>query len=143
MFSRIGFYRPAFALFALLWLSGCAPAPELQVTDASIRDLIPGRDTTAGYFTLRNNTNAAVTLIGATSEHARAIEMHRTYIKEDRVRMQRVPEQVIGPGELVQFAPGGLHLMIFGVTSMPEPFNVTLQFKSGRQVDAAFSKLSN
>ena len=90
---------------------------------------------------VRNNTDATVVLYGARSPHARSIEMHRTYVKDDRVRMQRVREQAIEPGQQLGFAPGGLHLMIFGVDDMPEPFPITLLFDDGRQVSVPFSKL--
>ena len=54
-----------------------------------------------------------------------------------------VPEVVIEPGANVEFAKGGLHLMIFGVAEFPEPFPITLLFEGNKQVDAAFSKLPN
>lgn len=145
MFSHMT--KTGFLLAAILgsmWaLTGCSSPAEIQISDAKVRALLPGRDTTAGYFVARNNTDHPITLIGASSPAARAIEMHRTYIKEERVRMQRVPEVVIAPGEQVAFAQGGLHLMIFGVAELTEPFPITLLFDGNRQVDAAFSKLPN
>ncbi len=132
------------ACFALLGLlSACSAPKEVEISEAKVRALLPGRDTTAGYFELRNHTAATLTLVGATSPAARAIEMHRTYIKDDRVGMQRIPEVTIAPGESVAFERGGLHLMIFGVNEFPEPFPITLRFADDRQVEAAFSKLAN
>jgi copper(I)-binding protein len=123
------------------FIPACTPPADLQISDATVRALVPGRDTTAGYFVVRNNTDATVILQGASSPHARSIEMHRTYVKDDRVGMQRVREQTIEPGQQLEFAPGGLHLMIFGVRDMPEPFPITLLFNDGRQVSVPFSKL--
>lgn len=142
MFPRLT-ARHAGLLFAVSLLAACAPAVDLQVENGEIRALLPGRDTTAGYFSLTNHTATAVTLVGATSGEARAIEMHRTVVKDDRVSMQRVPEVQIDPGQTVAFERGGLHLMIFGVERITEPFPVMLQFADGRQVAASFSKLSN
>lgn len=139
-------YRSLFTtslfLFVVL-LAACSQPAKIAISDAQVRALLPGRDTTAGYFVLRNNTDTTLTLVGASSPVARAIEMHRTYIKDERVGMQRVPEVTIAPGEEVAFARGGLHLMIFGVAEFPEPFPITLQFDNNRQVQAAFSKLPN
>ena len=146
MFSDLicsGFKKAGASSLLICALAACSPAPDIEIRDAQVRDLLPGRDTTAGYFVLRNNSAATVTLTGATSPHARSIEMHRTFTKDDRVRMQRVREYAIEPGEEVAFAPGGLHLMIFGVKDMPEPFIINLQFSDERQVCAPFSKLAH
>ena len=140
MFSRLS--NAALVVWCAVLMPACAPPPDLEITDARVRTPVPGRDTTAGYFVLRNNTTATVTLQGARSPHARSIEIHRTYVKDDRVRMQRVRASDIEPGQQLEFAPGGLHLMIFGVTDMPEPFPITLLFTDGRQLSVPFSKLS-
>ena len=124
-------------------LGACTEAPGLQVDNAQIRDLLPGRDTTAGYFTLSNNTSEPVTLVGAESTHARAIEMHESVVRGDSVRMQRVKQQTVAPGARVDFQPGGLHLMIFGVPAIEESTLITLQFASGERLAVSFSKLPN
>ncbi len=135
--------RAAAVLLTLTLLAACSGTQSLQVDDAQIRELLPGRDTTAGYFSLFNNSGRTVTLTGARSAHARAIEMHKTTISGDSVGMQRVKQQTLQQGERVQFAPGGLHLMIFGVTDTPEPFPITLLFADGEQLEVSFSKLTN
>ena len=138
----------------LLWLCTglalCACQPDqsvteqtLQVLNAQIRALLPGRDTTAGYFTLTNNTGQRVTLTGAHSNTARAIEMHETVVRGDSVSMVRVKQLTLTAGESANFEPGGKHLMIFGVAEIAEPFEINLQFDSGKQLTASFSKLRN
>jgi copper(I)-binding protein len=124
-------------------LGACSAAPALHVESAQIRDLLPGRDTTAAYFTLSNNTAESITLIGAESSAAQAIEMHRSVVRGDSVRMQRVKRQTIAAGEQVDFEPGGLHLMVFGVAAIGESTLITLQFASGEQLTVSFSKLPN
>ena len=57
------------------------------------------------------------------------------------VRMRRQPEVVIPAGETVRFAPGGLHLMIFGVSSTVDGAEIDLILKDGRSVDARFRKM--
>jgi len=133
---------PRLICLTLLVVS-CSQAPGVRVEDAQIRELLPGRDTTAGYFTLHNHTNAQITLLGARSPHARAIEMHRSVISGDRVTMQRTDHHTLARGESLRFEPGGHHLMIFGVSQMAEPFPIALLFSDGEQVDASFSKLLN
>jgi copper(I)-binding protein len=129
-------------LILITLLGACGPAPDaLEVSQAQVRDLVPGRDTTAGYFVLTNNTATEITLNGATSDLARAIEMHETVQRENSVGMQRVRTLTIKPSEQVRFETGGLHLMIFGVADIPDAFPITLTFTNGEQLDVTFSKL--
>ena len=130
-------------VFLVAFLGACTEASSLQVDNAQIRDLLPGRDTTAGYFSLSNNTSESVTLVGAESAHARAIEMHESVVRGDSVSMQRVKQQTVAPGERVDFQPGGMHLMIFGVSAIEELTLITLQFASGERLAVSFSKLQN
>ena len=122
-------------------LSAC-DVPPLSVSDAKIRALLPARDTTAGYFQLNNNTDASITLTGASSKLARAIEMHETIQRGDSVGMRRVKKVTINPGEHVLFEPGGMHLMIFGVSRVADDFPITLLFDNGEQLQVSFSKLN-
>lgn len=128
-----------------LALAACGepPQPGLYVENAQIRELLPGRDTTAGYFTITNNTGVNVTLESAQSSYARAIEMHKTVVRGDSVGMQRIKQHIIAAGASASFEPGGLHLMIFGVTEMPDEFPITLVFSNGEQLQVPFSKLAN
>lgn len=135
-------------LCAALALCACQPVPSvadqtLGVHNAQIRALLPGRDTTAAYFTLSNHTDHAVTLTGAHANQARAIEMHETVLRGDSVSMRRVEQHCLASGEVVRFEPGGKHLMVFGVVEINEPFEITLQFDNDEQLTASFSKLRN
>ena len=129
-------------------LCACQPVPSvadqtLGVHNAQIRALLPGRDTTAAYFTLNNHTDHAVTLTGAHSNQARAIEMHETVVRGDSVSMRRVEQHTLIAGDSVRFEPGGKHLMVFGVAEINEPFEITFGFDNGAQLTASFSKLRN
>jgi copper(I)-binding protein len=56
----------------------------------------------------------------------------------DMMRMQQQPEVVVQPGESVQFAPGGLHIMLFGLKQpLREGQSVTfsLQTKEGESIN--------
>ena len=122
-------------------LSAC-DVPPLTVSEAKIRALLPARDTTAGYFQLNNNTGAPLALIGASSKLARAIEMHETIQRGDSVGMRRVKKVTINPGQHILFEPGGMHLMIFGVSQVADDFPITLLFDNGEQLQVSFSKLN-
>ena len=72
--------------------------------------------TGAGYLTIVNRGAAADRLVSASSPAARKTELH-THMREGEVmRMREVPGIEIPPGQSVAFAPGGLHVMLVGLT---------------------------
>lgn len=88
----------------------------------------------AGYLTLTNHTAVDRVMVGASSPHYDRIEMHRTTATNGVASMEAVPTLPIAAGERVQFAPGGLHLMMMGYAGqMPlkTPFPVTFHFQNG------------
>lgn len=144
MFSRRR--QLAWFLTTLLVVAGCGePATvhegPLQISDARIRALAPGQDKTAAYFDLHNSGAAEITLVGAETPVARAVEIHQIIRDGDMVRMRRQPEVVIPAGNTVRFAPGGLHLMIFGVSSAIDGAEIVLLFGDGSRVEAQFTEM--
>jgi copper(I)-binding protein len=132
-------------LLLLLFLSACAPARSTglpEVVDARIRELLPGQDKTVGYFDITNPTAEPLVLVRAEADFARAIEFHTTFVDGDIMRMRRLPEVELPPGERVRFQPGGRHLMLFGVTSPGEENEVRLHLEDGRVIRARFRQVA-
>ena len=133
------------AIFPLLLAGGCgnprAPAAALEITEARIRTPAPGQDKTAAYFDIRTVTDADITLTGAETVVARSVEIHRIVRDGDRVRMARQSTVVIPAGKTVRFAPGGLHLMVFGVSSPVDGAEFVLLTQDGRKFGARFKEL--
>ena len=98
----------------------------ITITDARIRELIPGRDITAAYFTMRNNTAHTWILSEVTSATATDIQIHETADDDGQMQMRQLTQLRISPGEQIKFEPGGLHLMVFGVTALDGPFEADL-----------------
>ncbi|MCA3287924.1 MAG: copper chaperone PCu(A)C [Roseomonas sp.] len=91
----------------------------------------------AGFMTLKNNGSAPDRLISAASPAARVVELH-THIREgDVMRMRPVADIPIPPGQTVHLRPGGLHIMLIGLT---EPLRqgatvpLTLRFERAGEV---------
>ncbi len=106
----------------LVSLSAPASAAQVEVTEAWVKPTIPGTENGAGYMTVHNTGDLAVTVIGIRTDAARAAEVHRHIMTEDgMMRMTRVPKLVIAADETVTFEPGGYHVMFFGVKN---PFKV-------------------
>lgn len=105
------------ALFALALLAaGCTPAgpPSATVETAQLRlpaaPGVPG----GGYFTARLSSRSDA-LVSVSSPAAQRIEMHDTIERDgvsSMVQLDRVP---VADGEPIRFAPGGKHLMVFGL----------------------------
>jgi len=103
----------ALALAALFTLGACRGGSEIDVRDAYVERAVPGTSVSAGYFDMQNHGDAAIALIGASCDAARAIELHEHVLDGDMMRMRKLDSVSIGAGERVTFAPGGRHLMIF------------------------------
>ena len=90
----------------------------------------------AGFMTLRN-AGAADRLLGASSPAARRVELH-THIREgDVMRMRPVPAIELPAGQSVELRPGGLHLMLIGLTAaLPQggELPLTLRFERAGEV---------
>jgi copper(I)-binding protein len=143
----------ALACLILALLGGCGGAAEngtptaaetapVSVSDARIRTLIPGQDKTAAYFTIVNRGATPFVLSAVASAQARAIEIHTIERDGDMARMRRLPEVVVEPGATVWFAPGGLHLMVFGVTEPLDGFTATLVAADGQRLEVPFETIA-
>ena len=92
-----------------------ARAPGLVVQDAWARQ-VPGSDVAAVYLSLRNPTAKAITVVGIESSVAEHAMIHETRTEGGQSRMRPHEQLVVAPGETVKFAPGGLHVMLHGMT---------------------------
>ena len=88
---------------------------EICVVDATI-DVPVNPSTAAVRFVIHNDTATADTLTGVSSDVGSAA-VHRSDVdSEGRSTMQPVPSLAIPARSQVTFAPGGLHVMITGLT---------------------------
>lgn len=101
------------------------PAPalaEVTVADAYARTARPGAPTAAAFMVLRNDGDAAVTLVAAESDVAARAELHTHIDAGDGVlQMRKVAggfEIPAGGERLLQ--RGGDHVMLMGVTETLE-----------------------
>lgn len=123
-----------------LWLGlgSCVVAAEVLVADATVREMLPGRSMTAGYFSISNKSAADVELVGASSPGFGSIELHQHSHKDGMMKMEQVSSVKIAAGEAVLFQPGGLHLMLFDAkTSITQGQKIPLrlEFKDGQSID--------
>lgn len=122
------------AAFALALIALPTLAADVRVEQARTAPPIPGTGMMAGYLTLVNNGDAAVTLRGATSPVFGRISLHRSIEQDGQSRMEPVEALTVGVGERVVFEPGGLHLMMFepdGEPAVGDELPLELQTDAG------------
>jgi copper(I)-binding protein len=106
--------RPIPIVAALLALSACGGAePAAPAVAAPIVRLaaVPGRPA-SGYFQLRIEGDRGA-LVSVASPEAGRIEMHETMAHGSMTSMRPLERIPVRDGEMLSFAPGGRHLMLF------------------------------
>ena len=104
--------------------------PELSVEAAWARPA-PAGMMSAAYLTIANRGEEDDTLVGATTDVAGVVEVHTTDMQGGVMRMRPAGPLVIGAGSVVNFQPGGLHIMLIDLKSelaAGGEFALTLQF---------------
>ena len=81
-------------------------------------------------------------VVRATSSHVRAIEFHRTARRDNVLTMRRLEAIVVPAQDTVGLEPGGLHLMLFGVTALPASIDIQLLFDDGRTQTISFRRVA-
>ncbi len=98
--------------------------------------------TGAGFLSISNRGAAADRLLSAATPAARAVELHTMIRDGDVMRMRAVEAIEVPPGQTVALRPGGLHMMLVGL-SRPlregETVPVTLRFERAGEVWVALS----
>ena len=94
--------------------------PALAVQDAWIR-ATPGVDVAAVYLTLHNTSKHAIVVVGARSPVASMAMIHESALINGQSTMRAAPSVRIEPRATVQFAPGGLHIMLHGLNRSLAP----------------------
>ena len=135
--------RPLVLTLSGLLLMSCggssgSDAPEIQVEGGWARAMpLMEEEGGAGtnsavYFLLRNQGGETDRLTGGETHAAAAVQIHESRIVDDVMRMRRVDGLDIPAGDAVELRPGGMHIMLVGLTSSlveGEEINLTLHFR--------------
>ena len=108
----------AFSVLAVVTLTtiACSDNSKPRIEDARIRLPPPGMQMAVGYFQIENTSGQDLVLKGVSGDNFASVEMHET-VQDQGVSRMREREQVALPaGSSTDFEPGGLHLMLFGIT---------------------------
>jgi copper(I)-binding protein len=126
--------RTAILCCVALLPTACTSSAAIEVRDAVIA--VPAGPATAMYFEITNTGEAPDRLVGVQSEVGIA-EVHRSFFEGGLMHMEPVPEVIIGGGEVILFAPGGLHIMLIEVAELEagHTATVTLEFETAGNIE--------
>ena len=118
--------------------SGLPSDSQLSFSPMQMRATAPGMPSSAAYVSIANHGDAGDRLIAAKTVVARRVEIHSMEMDNGVMRMRAVDGGLpIAAGEAVHLAPGGLHIMLMGLTTQLAADNqheITLVFEKAGEI---------
>lgn len=99
-----------------LTLSAVVAADAINVIDPYVRAMPPGQKVTGAFLSLKNNSSSDRSLLRAESDAAKNVELHQHTHKDGMMQMREVDKIDIPAGSTTALKPGGLHIMLIGLT---------------------------
>lgn len=112
-------------------------ARDIRIENAWVRAMPPNQPNTAAYLSIKNGGDRSLQITGAYSEPIARVEIHTSVEVDGMVTMEQLKQVTIAPGQVIQFSPGGMHLMMLDLKKMPAPgeqVKLCLNFQSGASV---------
>ncbi|MTI15579.1 copper chaperone PCu(A)C [Sansalvadorimonas verongulae] len=114
-----GVYLPFMAFAYVIILAGganAAPVDNILVTEPRVRAMPPGSPNTAAYLTIKNLGRTDIALEKVVSPISHHTMLHDTVKKDGKMSMVHQMSITIPAGKRVKFKPGGLHIMVMGLS---------------------------
>lgn len=111
---------------------------QLEIAAPWARATAPGQKVSGVYFTIRNNSDKPISIVGASSPVAGKVALHSMDGKKGYPEMKTVDAIEIPAGKEVEFQPGSYHLMMQNLNTMlhvGKAYDVTLNFSDGTKAD--------
>jgi periplasmic copper chaperone A len=109
----------------------------VMIVDAWARASLGTAPNSAAYMTLEATGAEGDRLIGGATPAAERVELHVHLMEGDIARMRQVDAVEVAPGAPTVLAPGGLHVMLVGLTAPLEEgatLPLTLVFEGAGEV---------
>lgn len=119
-------------------------AAEVTFENAWIRAAAPGQAAVAGYCDIANGGAEPATVVAFRDADCDGggcplrVEMHETVERDGMVGMRALPELVVGAGSTLSLAPGGKHLMVFGLDGSAAEARLRAVFDDGNEAVVRF-----
>ena len=127
-------------LFCVVGVSGCSDSTQSswRVADAHMKAMPPGQTRAAVYLRLENTESRERMIQLVSTPIAGTVEVHRHFYEDGMMKMRAVPHARIAAESVLEFAPGGYHIMLMDVAEAPEVgsrFPLTLEFDGAERLD--------
>lgn len=124
-----------FALIASITLASTALA-QTAVTAPWVRATVP-RQTASGAFMQLRSPDAAK-LVAVSSPVANSVQLHKMEMTGQTMKMREVDSIELPPGQTINLASGGLHIMLFGLKHQLKegesvPLSLVIERKAGKR----------
>lgn len=104
----------------LLVISNGAHATDLVLSEAWVTAPLTQKSSgVAAFAVLSNVGQKQIAIVGASSDYAKKVQIHRIEHEQGVVKMKPVPSIKIPPNQQVSLNEDGLHLMLMGLQNMP------------------------
>ena len=112
-------------------------AEAVMVSDGYTRAVPPGQPNSASFMLLSNSSATPHALVAAASSVSKVTELHTHTMAEGMMQMRQVEQIEIPANGTTRLQPGGLHLMLIGLTQQLKPGDevaLTLSFEDGSEL---------
>lgn len=111
---------------------------DIDVNGAFAKATPPNVQNSAAFMTITNNTDQNISLVSASNSVSKFTELH-THVSENGMKkMIQIPQIDIPAKSSVELKPGGLHIMMIGLSKAVNPgdkVDLTLNFSNGKSID--------
>jgi hypothetical protein len=97
----------------LFFIAAFSAHAEVTVQGPWVRATVAQQKVTGAFMAITSTVDAHV--VGITSPVADRAEIHEMKMDNDIMTMRAVPSLPLGAGKTVSLAPGGYHIMLFGL----------------------------
>lgn len=136
MMKRVLFFVLAGTLLLSACRAGGVTSGKFEARDYWSRAAMKGGNG-AAYMMLSNGLEQDQELIGASSDIADAVEVHLSKVENGVMQMAQQESVLLPAGALVEFKPGGLHVMFIGLKqdlNVGDEITLTLHFKNHEDI---------
>jgi len=110
-------------------------ANDIKVEEPYVRATPPHLPNSAAFMTIKNDSNENVSIVKATSNVSKVVELHTHDLKDGVMTMYQIPKIDILSKSQTVLKPGGLHIMFIGLNNprkVGQSVSLTLEFSNGK-----------
>ena len=97
----------------LFFIAAFSAHAEVTVQGPWVRATVAQQKVTGAFMAITSTVDAHV--VGITSPVADRVEIHEMKMNNETMTMRAIPSLPLDAGKTVQLAPGGFHIMLFGL----------------------------